>query len=82
MREFDSNADFLTLPEVKRDPASSDEQVRILFRRITRLNTIRHRCSELLNTQGMDLLNRALFATYCDCRDLGLAQEAMQLIRR
>ena len=67
--------------QVAESPTATEELVKGLLRRLKRLVIIRERCSELLNTEGMWLINQAIFATYRDCRSLGLGEESLELIR-
>jgi hypothetical protein len=63
------------------DPSVSTVALaRTLLRQVKRLAIIKARCPELLNTQGLWLVDRTLYALYCDCRDLGLGEEALEVI--
>ena len=62
-------------------PAQTANLVRMLMRRLKRLVTIRDKCSELLNTEGARLLNKAIYSTYCDCLNMGLGEEARSIIK-
>ncbi|GAG18516.1 unnamed protein product, partial [marine sediment metagenome] len=35
-----------------------------------------------LNSEGLRLIDRAIYATYCDASDVGVAEEAQKLLRR
>jgi hypothetical protein len=48
--------------------------------RLRRLLRLRHQHEVELNQQGLRLLDRAIFATYCDCRAAGLHAQAMTLL--
>jgi len=54
---------------------------RIYLERLERVLTLRMRHDDELNPQGIRLLDHAVFAAYCDCRDLGIETEARQLVR-
>ncbi len=64
------------------NPQASADLVRMLLRRLRRLHNIQVRCSELLNTEGMYLVNQTIFSTYSDCRALGISDEANVILNR
>lgn len=64
------------------NPQASADLVRMLLRRLRRLHNIQSRCSELLNTEGMYLINRTIYSTYADCRALGICEEANVILSR
>ncbi|HEY8490795.1 MAG TPA: hypothetical protein VIO14_07355 [Dehalococcoidia bacterium] len=47
---------------------------------LARLARIRFRQASGLNEQGILLLDRAIFAAFCECRDAGVAREALALL--
>jgi len=49
--------------------------------RLRRLLKLRRQHEQELNEQGLRLLDRAIFAAYCDCRDAGLHRQAVTLLR-
>jgi hypothetical protein len=49
--------------------------------RLNRLLRLRQEQGEQLNPEGVRLLDRAIYSTYCSCIDMGIAQEAQRLIR-
>ena len=63
-------------------PAATADLVRMFLRRLKRLYNIQTRCSELLNTEGMYLVNMAIYSTFSDCRALGIGEEANTILGR
>lgn len=58
-----------------------DGEIReIYLKRLQRLQQLRCRHIQDLNEKGIHLLNRSLFATYCDCRDVGAENEARAIL--
>src|SRR3972149_4178223 len=51
-------------------------------RRLTRLLRLRQEQSTELNGEGVRLIDRAIYSTYCDACDVGVAAEAQKLLRR
>lgn len=58
-------------------PASLRE---IYLQRLTRLQQLRQRHQSELNGSGLRLLDRSVFAAYCDCRDAGAEEEAREVL--
>lgn len=58
-------------------PASLRE---IYLQRLTRLQQLRQRHQSELNGSGLRLLDRSVFAAYCDCRDAGAEDEAREVL--
>jgi hypothetical protein len=52
------------------------------LRRLTRLLALRADQSTDLNEDGLRLLDRAIYSTYCDAVDLGVTDEAQRLLHR
>lgn len=52
----------------------------VFIRRLERLMHLRKEYVEDLNPLGLRLLDRALYATYCDCLDYDAAPEADEII--
>jgi hypothetical protein len=50
--------------------------------RLRRLLNLRSTHHEDLNDQGLWLLDRSIFTTYCDCMELGAGFVAQNMIRR
>lgn len=53
----------------------------VYLERLERVLKLRRRHDDELNPQGIRLLDHSVFAAYCDCRDIGAAAEARELIR-
>ena len=49
--------------------------------RLRRLLRLRRQYEHELNARGLRLLDRAVFAAYCDCRDIGTGEQARALLR-
>lgn len=52
------------------------------LRRLSRLLHLRAEQSDQLNEDGMHLIDRAIYSTYCDAVDLGVTVEAQRLLHR
>lgn len=52
------------------------------LRRLNRLLQLRREQGSQLNGEGVRLLDRAIYSTYCDLVDLGVASEAQKLLHR
>lgn len=52
------------------------------LRRLSRLLQVRQQQAGQLNSDGLRLLDRVIFSTYCDCVDQGLGQEAQRVVQR
>jgi hypothetical protein len=50
--------------------------------RLHRLLRLRAEQSRQLNEEGLRLIDRAIYSTYCDAVDLGVAGEAQKLLHR
>lgn len=50
--------------------------------RMKRLLRLRRQHQHELNERGLRLLDHAIFAAYCDCREVGAEREARALLRR
>lgn len=53
---------------------------RLLLKRLERLLRLRREHEPELNRQGLRLLDRAVFAAYCSCREAGAEGEARNII--
>ena len=53
----------------------------VYLRRLERLVRLRRRHARELNQRGLRLLDRAVFAAYCACRDIGIESEARAALR-
>lgn len=49
---------------------------------LARMLRLRSEQSGQLNEEGVRLIDRAIYSTYCDAVDLGAAMEAQQLLHR
>lgn len=52
----------------------------LLLKRLERLLRLRREHEPELNRQGLRLLDHAVFAAYCSCREAGAGGEARQII--
>jgi hypothetical protein len=52
------------------------------LRRLNRLLRLRGDQTGELNEDGMRLIDRAIYSTYCDAVDLGVTDEAQRLLHR
>jgi hypothetical protein len=50
------------------------------IRRLRRLLVLRYRASHYLDADDIRLLDHCIFATFCDCRDVGAEDEACRLL--
>src|SRR5438105_12584068 len=55
---------------------------RHFLRRLNRLLRLRGEQSGQLNEDGVRLIDRAIYSTYCDAVDVGVAAEAQKLLHR
>ena len=69
----------LTLPDVRQ--ATKDQLREGYIHRLRRLLRLRRDHFDELNEQGLRLLDRSIFATYCDCIDIGQAEEARGILK-
>jgi len=53
---------------------------RLLLKRLERLLRLRREHEPELNRQGLRLLDHAVFAAYCSCREVGADGEARHII--
>ena len=53
----------------------------VYLRRLKRLLRLRREHNGDLNTQGIRLLDRSIFAAYCDCLDVGVGEKAREVLR-
>jgi len=53
----------------------------VYLQRLQRLLRLRRQHEPELNSQGIRLLDRSLFAAYCACRDVGAEEEARAILR-
>ena len=50
--------------------------------RLNRLLRLRGEQSGQLNDEGLHLIDRAIYSTYCDATDIGVTAEAQKLLHR
>ena len=61
---------------------SSPDSLRAIYtQRLRRLMRLRHDHEDELNGQGLRLLDKAIFAAYCACRDVGAETKAREVLR-
>jgi hypothetical protein len=53
---------------------------RLLLKRLERLLRLRREHEPELNRQGLRLLDHAVFAAYCSCREAGAGEDARHII--
>lgn len=70
------------LPPLRDDDVRYSSLQLHFLRRLNRLLRLRYEQGTQLNSEGVRLLDRAIYATYCDCVDLGISGEAQQLLHR
>jgi|FLYL01.1.fsa_nt_gi hypothetical protein len=51
------------------------------LRRLERIIRLRQRHYHELNEDGLRLLDRSIFAAYCDCRDAGMENDARKVLQ-
>ena len=73
--------DEMVSPLTENEASYSPLQLHFL-RRLNRLLRLRREQSPELNGEGIRLIDRAIYATYCDTTDVGVAEEAQKLLRR
>ncbi len=52
------------------------------LRRLNRMLRLRREQSDQLNGEGVRLIDRAIYSTYCDAADLGVVEDAQKLLHR
>jgi len=66
-------------PIKESEPSYSLLQLHFL-RRLNRLLRLRREQSDQLNGEGLRLIDRAIYSTYCNAVELGVAAEAQKLL--
>lgn len=79
--EIKGGMDDMVSPVTENEANYSPLQLHFL-RRLHRLLRLRSDQSDELNADGQRLIDRAIYATYCDASDVGVADEAQKLLRR
>jgi hypothetical protein len=70
-----------TLHDFLIDSEESYSVLQVFFlRRLSRLLHLRYQQAGELNTEGVRLLDRAIFSTYCDAVDLDVGSEAQKIV--
>ena len=62
--------------------APDDETKAVFVSRLARLVGLRRDYESDLNSLGIELLDRSIYATYRDCIDFGAADEARELMSK
>jgi hypothetical protein len=69
----------MTLPAIAQ--ATSDQLREGYLQRLRRLLRLRRDHFDELNDQGLRLLDRSIFAAYCDCIDIGQGDAAKSVLK-
>jgi hypothetical protein len=65
------------------ESSSSHSPMQLHFlKRLNRLLRLRAEQAGQLNAEGVRLIDRAIYCTYCDCADVGVLEDAQQLLHR
>jgi len=70
------------LSPVKESEASYSPLQLHFLRRLHRLLRLRREQTVQLNGEGVRLIDRAIYSTYCDAVDVGVGVEAQELLHR
>jgi hypothetical protein len=81
IEESEGGIDEMAAPITENEASYSPLQLHFL-RRLNRLLRLRQEQRSELNSDGLRLIDRAIYATYCDACDVGVTDEAQQLLRR
>lgn len=54
---------------------------RVFLLRLRRLTWLRRSCAGQLDESVLKVLDRAIYSTFCDCVELGVTDEARQVLR-
>lgn len=81
IEESKGGIDEVLSPVTESESSYSPLQLYFL-RRLNRLLRLRQEQGAELNGEGVRLADRAIYSTYCDCCDVGVAEEAQKLLRR
>lgn len=73
--------DEMVSPLTENEASYSPIQLHFL-RRLHRLLRLRQDQGQELNGEGVRLIDRAIYSTYCDACDVGVAEEAQRVLRR
>ena len=81
MQETKGGMEDMLSPIKESDSSYSPLQLHFL-RRLNRLLRLRAEQAVQLNDDGVRLIDRAIYSTYCDAVDLGVMEEAQKLVHR
>ncbi len=70
------------LSPTKRNEGSLSPMQSYFLQRLHRLLKLRDGQSGQLNEDGLRLMDRTIYATYCDAVDVGVTEEAQKLLHR
>jgi hypothetical protein len=65
-----------------RTEGSSIEMQGVYLRRLQRLLDLRKNHEGQLNLDGIRLIDKSIYATYCDCISVGALEAAQEVLRR
>ena len=81
IEESKGGMDEMVSPLTESEASYSPLQLHFL-RRLNRLLRLRQEQGAELNGEGVRLIDRAIYSTYCDACDVGVVSEAQKLLRR
>ena len=81
IEESKGGMDEMVSPLTENEASYSPLQLHFL-RRLNRLLRLRQEQAPELNGDGVRLIDRAIYAPYCDASDVGVAEEAQNLLHR
>lgn len=81
IRESKGGMDNMPVPITENEARYSALQLHFL-RRLERLLRLRREQRSDLNSDGVRLIDRAIYSTYCDLCDLDITEEAQKLLRQ
>ena len=61
-------------------PSEADVSPDVFVKRLRRLLVLRYQAPSYLEADDVRLLDRCIYATFCDCRDLGAEESARHLL--
>jgi hypothetical protein len=70
------------LSRIKESEGSYSPLQMHFLKRLSRMLNLRAEQSGQLNDDGIHLIDRAIYSTYCDAVDLGVTAEAQNLLHR
>lgn len=81
IEESKGGMEEMVSPLTENEASYSQLQLHFL-RRLNRLLRLRREQTVELNVDGVRLIDRAIYSTYCDASDVGATEEAQKLLRR